>query len=98
MLGTTLFRENKLWEAVAMISRIHYLGHDIFDEGIPMDPMKLEAIIEWPAPTNVLEIGSFMCLAKYSQRFVEGSSKIVNPIMELQKKNKKFVLIKKCAE
>jgi hypothetical protein len=28
---------------------IHYLGHVIFDEGIAMDPMKLEAIMEWPA-------------------------------------------------
>jgi hypothetical protein len=79
-------------------SRIHYLGHVISGEGIAMDPAKVEAIMEWPAPTNVTEVRSFMGLAGYYRRFVEGSSKIANPITELQKKNKKFVWTEKCAE
>jgi hypothetical protein len=44
------------------------------------------------------EVRSFMGLVGYYLRFLEGFSKIANPIMELQKKNKKFVLSKKCAE
>jgi hypothetical protein len=39
-----------------------------------------------------------MGLAGYYRQFVDGFSKIANPIMELQKKNKKFVWTKKCAE
>ena len=39
-----------------------------------------------------------MGLAGYYRRFVEGFSKVANPITELQKKNKKFVLNEKCAE
>ena len=58
-----------------------------------MDPAKVEAIMEWPSLTNVTEVHIFMGLAGYYQRFVEGFSKIANPIMELQKKNKKFVWI-----
>jgi hypothetical protein len=63
-----------------------------------MDPAKVEAIMECPAVTNVIEVCSFMGLAGYYRQFVEGFSKIANPITELQKKNKKFVWTKKCAE
>jgi hypothetical protein len=54
--------------------------------------------MEWPAPTNVTEVRSFMGLAGYYRWFVEGFLKIENPITELQKKNKKFVWTEKCAE
>jgi hypothetical protein len=79
-------------------SRIHYLGHVISGEGIAVDPAKVEAIMEWPAPMNVTEVRSFMGLAGYYRRFVEGFSKIANPITELQKKNKKFVWTEKCTK
>jgi hypothetical protein len=47
---------------------------------------------------NILEVHSFMGLAGYYQQFIEGFSKIVNLIGELQKKNKKFVWTEKCME
>jgi hypothetical protein len=46
--------------------------------------------------TNVPKVRSFMGLAEYYRQFVEGFSKIENPITELQKKNKKFVWTEKC--
>jgi hypothetical protein len=95
-------RENKLYGKLSKCSfyqsKIHYLGHVISDEGITVDPTKVEAIMEWPAPTNVPEVRSFMGLAGYYRWFVEGFSKIENPITELQKKNKKFVWTEKCME
>jgi hypothetical protein len=48
--------------------------------------------------TNVLEVRSFMGLVGYYRWFVEGFSKIENPITKLQKKNKKFVWTEKCTE
>jgi hypothetical protein len=64
-----------------------------------VDPTKVKAIMEWPARSmNVPEVCSFMGLAGYYRRFVEGFSKIENLIMELQKKNKKFVWTEKCVE
>jgi hypothetical protein len=95
-------RENKLYRKLSKCSfyqsRIHYLGHVISNEGITVDPAKVEAIMEWPEPTNVPEVRSFMGLVRYYQRFVERFLKIENLIMELQKKNKKFVLTEKCTE
>jgi hypothetical protein len=60
--------------------------------------VKVEAIMEWTSLTNIQEVRSFMGLVGYYRHFVEGFSKIENPIMELQKKNKKFVWSEKCAE
>jgi hypothetical protein len=94
-------RTQIIWEVVQMLFlsiRIHYLGHVIFGEGIAVDPTKVEAIMEWPPLTNVIEVHSFMGLEGYYQQFVEGFSKITNPIMKLQKKNKKFVWTEKCVE
>ena len=79
-------------------SRIPYLGHVIYNEGIIMDLAKIKAIMEFPALTNVSKVHSFMGLAVYYRRFVEGFSKIANPIIELQKKNKNFVWTRKCVE
>jgi hypothetical protein len=62
-------REHKLYVKLSKCffyqSRIHYLVHVISSEGITMDPAKVEAIIEWPAPTNVTEVHSFMGLVGY---------------------------------
>eukprot|EP00253_Pinus_taeda_P020615 PITA_20615 len=95
-------RENKLFGKLSKCSfyqsKIHYLGHIISGEGIAVDPVKIEAIMEWPAPTNVHEIRSFMGMARYYRRFVEGFSKIASPITELQRKNKKFIWTEKCEE
>jgi hypothetical protein len=63
-----------------------------------VDLAKVEAIMEWPVPTNVPEVHSFMGLAGYYRRFIEGFSKIANPITKLQKKNKKFVWNEKYKE
>jgi hypothetical protein len=61
-------REHKLYGKLSKCSfyqsRIHYLGHVISGEGIAVDPAKVEAIMEWPAPTNVTEVRSFMGLAR----------------------------------
>jgi hypothetical protein len=56
------------------------LGHIISGEGILVDPKKVEDIMEWPALTNMQEVHEFIGLEGYYRRFVEGFSKIANPI------------------
>jgi hypothetical protein len=35
---------------------IQYLGHTISEEGVVVDPEKIKAIMDWPAPQNVTEV------------------------------------------
>jgi hypothetical protein len=92
-------REKKLYGKLSKCSlyqsKIPYLGHIISGEGIVVDPVKVEAIMEWITMTNVHEVCSFMGLARYYRRFVEGFSRIAKLITELQKKNKKFLRTEK---
>ena len=75
---------------------IHYLGHIITGDGILVDPSKIRAIMEWPTPTNVTEVRSFMGLASYYRRFVAGFSRLAHPITSLQRKGHKFQWIEQC--
>ena len=61
-----------------------------------MDPEKVEAIREWIAPRNVVEVRTFMGLAGYYRRFITEFSKITHPITSLQRKEKKFQWTKEC--
>ena len=52
--------------------------------------------MEWSTPTNISEIRSFMRLAGYYRRFIEGFLKLAHLIASLQKKGVKFKWISKC--
>ena len=51
-----------------------------------MDPVKIEAIMNWPTPRNVTNVRSFMGLVGYYRRFIEGFSKVAHAFTSLQKK------------
>ncbi|KAH9293883.1 hypothetical protein KI387_040913, partial [Taxus chinensis] len=57
-------------------TEVQYLGHIISGEGITIDPSKIRAIMDWPAPTIVTEVHSFMGLAGYYRIFVQEFSQI----------------------
>ena len=63
-----------------------------------MDPSKVQDVLDWEAPTAVSEILSFLGLARYYRRFIEGFSKIAKPMTELLKKDKKFEWTEDCEQ
>ncbi|KAA3470932.1 RNA-directed DNA polymerase-like protein [Gossypium australe] len=74
-----------------LLREVTFLGHVVFAEGIRIEPKKIEVVLEWKQPRNVSEIWSFLDLAGYYQRFVEGFSLIATPLTKLLCKNAPFI-------
>ena len=49
---------------------VKYYGYVVSTEGISADPKKDVSILEFPVPTNVKSLKSFLGLASYYWRFV----------------------------
>ena len=75
---------------------VRFLGHVVSKEGISVDPSKVEAVLNWSRPTTPTEIRSFLGLAGYYRRFIEGFSSIASSLTKLTKKNAKFVWTDEC--
>ena len=66
--------------------------------GVAVDPSKIEAVSKWEAPKSVSEIRSFLGLAGYYRKFIEGFSKLALPLTMLTRKGQAFVWDSKCEE
>jgi hypothetical protein len=67
------------------------LGYVVSSERISVDPSKIREVLDWKPPMTVHQVGSFLSLAGYYRRFILNFSKIAKPIMDLLKKEEKFV-------
>ena len=63
-----------------------FVGRVVSGEGIQVDPKKIKAVIDWPRPTTVIEVRSFLGLAGYYRIFVKDFSKIAAPLTKLTQK------------
>jgi hypothetical protein len=61
-----------------------------------VDPSKVQDVLSWNAPTSVDNIRSFLGLAGYYRRLIEGFSKISKSMTELLEKDKKFKCMLSC--
>jgi hypothetical protein len=80
------------------IGEVPFLGHIISNGGISVDPAKVKEIMAWSVPTIVTEIQSFLGLAGYYRRFIEGFSKIAKPMTSLLEKGREFKWDEKCQD
>jgi hypothetical protein len=88
------FRDHKLYAKLSKcefwLKQVAFLGHVISKGGISVDPSKVQDVLSWKTPTSLSDIRSFLGLAGYYRRFIEGFSKISKPMTELLEKDKQF--------
>ncbi|WJX19257.1 hypothetical protein P8452_08970 [Trifolium repens] len=88
-------REKKLYAKLSKcefwLKEVSFLGHVISSGGIAVDPSKIDAVLEWGTPESVFEIRSFLGLAGYYRRFIEGFSKLALPLTQLTRTGQAFV-------
>jgi hypothetical protein len=91
----SILREKKLFAKLKKcefwLKEVSFLGHVISENGVAVDPRKIEAVMNWERPSNVSEIWSFLGFAGYYRRFVECFSKLLGPLTALTKKNVHFI-------
>jgi hypothetical protein len=63
-----------------------YLGIIITPEGIKMNSAKIQAILEWEAPTLLQELQRFLEFANFYRRFIKGFFIMIKSLHDLLKK------------
>jgi hypothetical protein len=86
----------KLRKCEFWLKQVAFLGHVILKGGISMDPSKVQDVLSWKTPTSVSDIRSFLGLAGYYRRFIEGFSRISKPMTGLLEKDKEFKWTSAC--
>ena len=72
------------------------LGHIVSDRGIEVDPEKIKAILDMPAPRNEKEIRGFLGRLQYISLFIARLTDICEPIFHLLRKNQPTVWNNDC--
>ncbi|XP_055824404.1 uncharacterized protein LOC129892914 [Solanum dulcamara] len=80
------------------LASVAFLGHIVSGDGIQVDAQKIKAVKNWPRPTSPTEIRSFLGLARYYRRFVEGFSSISSLLTKMTQKKAKFQWSDACEE
>ncbi|KAL2243581.1 UNVERIFIED_CONTAM: Transposon Tf2-12 polyprotein [Sesamum indicum] len=88
----------KLSKCEFWVNQVVFLGHVVSGDGVMPDPSKVKAITEWRVPKNATEVRSFLGLAGYYRRFVEGFSIIAGPLTKLLRKGVEFQWTEQCQQ
>ncbi|KAJ9513207.1 hypothetical protein QJQ45_029305 [Haematococcus lacustris] len=82
-----LLRANKLFAKMSkcefMQLTLKFLGHVITAGAISVDPDKVRAIADWPLPSSLTQLQSFLGAANFVRKFVQGFSAISAPLTDL---------------
>ena len=67
---------------------VSYLGHIVSEQGVAVDPSKVDKIKLWPIPTSSCEVQQFLGLANYYR--LKGFAEMAKPLHKLTERNAIF--------
>ena len=89
-----VLRQHRLYAKVEKCEfhkdQMTFVGYLVSKEGIGMDPAKVSAILDWPIPTSVKEVQSFLGFANFYRKFIDSYSSLASPLTSLTRKAVKF--------
>ena len=69
---------------------VEYLGVIIGHGDVMMDPVKVEGIANWPTPTSVKDVRSFLGFCNFYRAFIPSFSHVARPLNDLTKKGRQW--------
>ncbi|XP_058746182.1 uncharacterized protein LOC131619056 [Vicia villosa] len=97
-----VLKEKKLYAKLSKcefwLKEVSFLGHVISSGEIAVDPSNVDVVLQWKTLKFVTEIRSFLGLASYYRRFIEGFSKLVLLLTQLTRKGQAYVWDVMCEE
>ena len=66
---------------------VNFIGHHLTQEGLVVDPNKVEAILSMPTPHDVPSLKRILGMVTYLEKFLPHLSSICAPLRELEKKD-----------
>jgi hypothetical protein len=77
---------------------MEYLGLIIREGQVAMDPVKVKGLQDWPVPTTVKQVRSFLGFGNFYRRFIRKFSELAQPLNNLLKKATSFNWTQECQD
>ena len=78
--------------------QVEYLGYIVSGAGISTDPSKVQAVQDFPVPSDLKTLRSFFGLTSYYRRFMPNYSALANPLYALTRKDITFECSDECQQ
>src|SRR5258708_23725341 len=69
---------------------VDYLRLVISKDHVVMDPIKVQGVTDWPQPTKVKDVQSFIGFVNFYRRFIQNFSAIARPLHALTQTSKNW--------
>jgi hypothetical protein len=65
--------------------QIEYLGHIISQNGVAINPTKIDVVAHWHVPHSLTDVRSFLGITGYYRKFIRSYGIIAKPLTSLLK-------------